>query len=88
MYLKFPRPLILASFGNLDLLTQINEFLEFKRNRGLDLTDRFRLVRELTDKFYNVLTPLMMLEESLRARKEWILENSRCCEVLDSEFFY
>ena len=30
----------------------------------------------------------MVLEESLRARKEWILENSRCCEVLDSEFFY
>ena len=27
-------------------------------------------------------------EDGLRARKEWLVANSRCCEVLESEFFY
>ena len=26
--------------------------------------------------------------EGIKARKDWLINNSRCCEVLESEFFY
>ena len=42
----------------------------------------------LLDKYFTVLTKLKVNQEVVAARKEWLIQNSRCSEVLDSEFYY
>ena len=34
------------------------------------------------------MTKLKICKEAVAARKEWLLANSRCSEILDSEFYY
>ena len=42
----------------------------------------------LLDKYFKVITKIKPSKIALAARKEWLLSNSRCSEVLDSEFYY
>jgi hypothetical protein len=34
------------------------------------------------------MTKVKLNPQAIQARKEWLSNNSRCSEVLDSEFFY
>lgn len=43
---------------------------------------------DLKNRFYQVMTSLEINKAGVKARKEWLIDNSRCCEVLESEFFY
>ena len=43
---------------------------------------------ELLDRFYKVLTKVKVNRVALEARRQWLISNSRCSEVLDSEFYY
>lgn len=43
---------------------------------------------QLMDDFYKCVTKIKVCKESIAARKEWLIQNSRCSEILDSEFYY
>ena len=72
-----------ASFGNRDLLPFIYKYL--KENKNLE---KKNIKVHLLDKYYKVLTKLKLNKLALNARREWIINNSRCSEFLDSEFYY
>jgi hypothetical protein len=76
--------LVLASFGNIDLLECIENYMCLYVGKF----DQKKIEVELCDRFYTVLTPIEINQDGLVARKEWLISNSRCCEVLESEFFY
>ena len=78
------KPLMLASFGNVDFLECIEKFLCLYTGKF----DQKKVEMELISRFYQVMTTLEINVSGLLARKEWLINNSRCCEVLESEFFY
>jgi hypothetical protein len=74
----------MASFGNIDLLRPINKYLE----DYLGDFSREKVELDLINRFYQVMVKIKINQEGVLARKEWLINNSRCCEVLESEFFY
>lgn len=57
-------------------------------DKGVRYYDHQTIVNDLCDKFSSVMIPLSLNDIALNARKEWLEENSKSCEVLESEFFY
>jgi len=79
------KPLILASFSNMDLTEEIYKYL--KRLSPCNLSPK-NVKTYLLDKYFEVMTKLKVNSIGIEARKEWLISNSRCSEVLDSEFYY
>lgn len=80
------KPLILCSFGNLDLLKPLNNILHQMVKMG-QITKQ-RVKSQLLDDFVRCMTKLKTNKVGIEARKEWLQANSRCSEILDSEFYY
>lgn len=78
------KPVVLCSFGNLDLVNHIEQLLK----EYSDDLSRETIETDLETNFFTVMKKLAIKPEALAARKEWLIGNSRCCEVLESEFFY
>lgn len=68
------------------MLPYIHKHLKDAKKTG-DLNPK-TLKRLFYDKYYTVLTKLKLNQAGLEARKDWLKSNSRCSEVLDSEFYY
>ena len=79
------KPIKLCSFGNIDLLKTFKHVLNELKNEGLT---RKRVKAQILDDFQRCCVNLRVCSEALQARKEWLLSNSRCSEILDSEFYY
>jgi hypothetical protein len=78
----------LASFGNRDLLPHIQSLLKQLRKSESQILSSKVVKEAILDKFYRVMTKLKVNKVSIEARKKWLINNSRCSEVLDSEFYY
>jgi len=73
----------MCSFGNIDLLKSFNNIIQ---EMGKDL-DRIKIKNQLLDDFHRCSIKLKPCKEAIQARKEWLTSNSRCSEILDSEFY-
>ena len=84
--MKEAKVITFASFGNRDILPQIYRYL---RENSKNMEEVSKTVKNyLLDKYFKVLTKVKTSKVALAARREWLLSNSRCSEVLDSEFYY
>ena len=77
------KPILMCSFGNIDLLKSFNNIIQ---EMGKDL-DRKKIKNQLLDDFHRCSIKLKPCKEAIQARKEWLTSNSRCSEILDSEFY-
>jgi len=76
----------MASFGNLDLIKPFwNTITESIK---LGQVSRKKIKTQLLDDFFRCVTLLSPEITSIQARKEYLQQNSRCSELLDSEFYY
>lgn len=75
--------IVFASFGNRDLLPLIYKYLKENKNISSKTIKNY-----LLEKYFKVLTKVKPNKLGLEARKEWLQKNSKCSEVLDSEFYY
>jgi hypothetical protein len=67
------------------LTLDIYKYLKRLSNSGLTSKN---VKAYLLDKYYKIMTKLKLNQIGIDARKEWLINNSRCSEVLDSEFYY
>ncbi|CDW89156.1 UNKNOWN [Stylonychia lemnae] len=72
-----------ATFGNKDILPLIYKYL--KENKTLVSKN---IKSYLLEKYFKVITRIKPNKLALAARREWLINNSRCSEIIDSEFYY
>ncbi len=77
--------MVFTSFGNRDIFPYIYKDL---RDNRKSFSEAKKLKDHLTDKYYRVLTKVKLNKIAVASRKDWLVNNSRCSEILDSEFYY
>ena len=70
------KPIIMCSFGNLDLIKPFNNILS--QMIGFGHITRNKVKTQLLEDFVRCMTKLKPNKVCLEARKEWLQANSRC----------